>query len=48
MAAAYTGPTGDLEFHPVTRRTDVGIRSGIVALVAFGTSLMAPSTVHAA
>jgi serine-type D-Ala-D-Ala carboxypeptidase/endopeptidase len=32
----------------VTRRTDVGIRSGIVALVAFGTSLMAPSAVHSA
>lgn len=48
MAAAYTGPTGELEFHRVTRRTDIGIRSGIVALVAFGTSLMAPSGVLAA
>ena len=30
------------------RRTNVGIRSGIVALVAFSTSLMTPSAVHAA
>ncbi|NJD31548.1 MAG: serine hydrolase [Gammaproteobacteria bacterium] len=48
MAAAYTGPTGELEFHRVTRRTDLEIRSGIVALLALGTSLMAPSAVHAA
>jgi CubicO group peptidase (beta-lactamase class C family) len=38
---------GELEFHRVTPRTNLGIRSRIVSFVAFGTSLMAPSAVQA-
>lgn len=37
LSATYTGLTGELEFDRVTRRTNVSIRLGMVALVTFGT-----------
>jgi serine-type D-Ala-D-Ala carboxypeptidase/endopeptidase len=47
-AATYNGPNAKPEFHRVTRPTIVGIRLGIVALVALGASLIATSAIHAA